>query len=374
MITFEEGRYARQELITWWDQSKLRESRVLVVGAGALGNEIAKNLGLLGVGHLTIVDMDRIERSNLARCAMFRDSDEGRSKAETLAEAVQALNPDVSATAVPVSVTTLGLGFIASFDVVVAGLDNREARLWVNRACRKVGMPWVDGAIEGLRGIARVFLPQGACYECTLGEVDLKIMSARKSCALLSRRDMESGKTPTNSTTASIIAAVEVQEVVKVLVGRPDLLALRNQAFVYTGDTMDTYVTGYSEDEWCLSHDTYAELVDAREIRSLSELLARPEWSAGAVAVELESELVLGRRCLGCDWHESTVTPLALLGEGDGECPKCTTQLTIDVARSFEPIDPLLVRDIAELKLIPDDVVTVRSSTDRRHYLIGSPS
>jgi molybdopterin/thiamine biosynthesis adenylyltransferase len=136
MITLEESRYARQELITWWDQARLRESRVLVVGAGALGNEIVKNLSLLGVGHITVVDMDRIERSNLARCAMFVDADEGHFKAEALAEAARRLNPEVTAAAVPVSVMTLGLGTVASFDIVIAGLDNREARLWINRACR----------------------------------------------------------------------------------------------------------------------------------------------------------------------------------------------------------------------------------------------
>jgi molybdopterin/thiamine biosynthesis adenylyltransferase len=372
MITLEESRYARQELITWWDQTKLRESRVLVVGAGALGNEIVKNLGLLGVGHITVVDMDRIERSNLARCAMFVDADEGRLKAEALAGAVQDLNPEVTAAAMPVSVMTLGLGTVASFDIVIAGLDNREARLWVNRACRKLGMAWVDGAIEGLRGLARVFLPQGACYECTLGEVDLKIMAARKSCALLSNEQLVGGKTPTNSTTASIIAAVEVQEAVKLLVGRPDLLALRNQAFVYTGDTMDTYVTGYTEDEWCLSHDVYAPLVEVSDVHRLADLLDRPEWTAGADSVELEAELVVSRRCLGCSWQDLTMGPLGLLGRGDGECPECQTELTISAARTFEPTDPVLQRPLAELRLFSNDVVTIRNSRQRHHYMLGS--
>ncbi len=80
-VSESEDRYHRQSLITWWDQERLAASRMLVVGAGALGNEIVKNLALLGVGSIVIVDLDEIEPSNLARCVMFRTEDEGRAKA-----------------------------------------------------------------------------------------------------------------------------------------------------------------------------------------------------------------------------------------------------------------------------------------------------
>lgn len=95
MIDLQESRYDRQERISWWDQARLASAHVLVVGAGALGNEIVKNLALVGVGSIDVVDMDAIERSNLARCALFRDSDEGRFKAEVLAEAALAVNPTI---------------------------------------------------------------------------------------------------------------------------------------------------------------------------------------------------------------------------------------------------------------------------------------
>jgi len=364
-----ESRYARQELITWWDQTRLRSAKVLVVGAGALGNEIVKNLGLLGVGNIDIVDMDEIERSNLSRCALFRDEDEGRLKSDALAEAVMKLNPDVIAHSLPVSVMTLGLGNLVKYDVVIAGLDNREARLWINRACRKLSKIWVDGAIEGLQGLARVFLPEGACYECTLGEVDFKLISARKSCSLLSVAEMETGKTPTNSTTASIIAGIEVQEAVKIIVGRADLLGLRNQAFIYTGDTLDSYVTGYQENEWCMSHEQYQglEVIDAPA--RIADLFDRPEWSNDVEAVEFENELILGRRCLACGWQNLETIPLALLQRGDGQCPECNEVLTLDAQRTFSPDEPLLKQPLTELHLIDNDVVTVRGANQRAHYV-----
>ena len=79
-LAAEEDRFARFRLISWWDQQRLERARVLVVGAGALGNEIIKNLALLGIGHLFVADRDRIEMSNLSRSVLFRRADCGRTK------------------------------------------------------------------------------------------------------------------------------------------------------------------------------------------------------------------------------------------------------------------------------------------------------
>ena len=75
---FTEDKYARLRLINWWDQGRLSKAVVLVVGAGAIGNELIKNLALLGIGKILIVDMDRIEHTNLTRSVLFRAGDVGR--------------------------------------------------------------------------------------------------------------------------------------------------------------------------------------------------------------------------------------------------------------------------------------------------------
>ena len=92
-----EDRYARQRLISWWEQDRLAAARVLVIGAGALGNEILKLLALSGVGHIMIYDMDRIEVSNLSRTVLFKESDAGAFKAEVAAQRVVELNPQAVA-------------------------------------------------------------------------------------------------------------------------------------------------------------------------------------------------------------------------------------------------------------------------------------
>lgn len=167
----EEDRYSRLRLIPWWDQSKLKNAKVMVVGAGALGNEVIKNLALVGVGNILIIDMDIIENSNLSRSVLFRAEDCGRLKAEVAAERAMEINPDINVTWMNADIVNdVGLGVFACMDVVIGGLDNREARLAINQSCWKVNVPWVDGAIEVLHGVARVFVPpDGACYECTMG-------------------------------------------------------------------------------------------------------------------------------------------------------------------------------------------------------------
>ncbi len=212
-VDLAEDRYDRQRLITWWDQARLRDARVLVVGAGAIGNEVLKNLALLGVGNIHVIDLDTIESSNLARCVLFREEDEGRPKAEVAAFAARALNPDVRVTAHVGNVVLFPLGHLRDFDLAIGGLDNREARRWVNQAARKVGIPWIDGAIEGLAGVVRTFVTDGPCYECTLGEADYALLAQRKSCTLLSAEEIASGRTPTTATTASIVAGIQVEVV-----------------------------------------------------------------------------------------------------------------------------------------------------------------
>src|SRR5690606_17529574 len=88
-------RYARHALIEWFDQEFVRSLRPIVVGAGALGNEVIKNLALLGVGEIHVFDLDVIEASNLTRSVLFREDDIGRRKAECAAERARELDPSV---------------------------------------------------------------------------------------------------------------------------------------------------------------------------------------------------------------------------------------------------------------------------------------
>ena len=133
--TGDEDRYSRFRLIPWWDQERIRSAHVLVVGAGALGNEILKNMALLGFRHVVVVDLDRIEVSNLSRAILFRASDIGQSKADTVARAYRELLAEASIQPLTANVMQdCGLGLFAWADVILGGLDNREARV-VDQPC-----------------------------------------------------------------------------------------------------------------------------------------------------------------------------------------------------------------------------------------------
>src|SRR5689334_3486263 len=306
--TASEERFSRFRLIGWWDQQKIRSARVLVIGAGALGNEILKNLALLGFTTIVVVDLDRIDATNLSRSVLYRAEDIGRFKADAAADAVTKIFFDATVHPITANVVHgLGLGLFGWADLVLAGLDNREARLWINRACWKMNRPWIDGAIEGINGVARVFLPGvPPCYECTLGEVDWEILNKRMSCNLLLLENDTEGKVATTPTISSIIAGLQVQEAVKLLHGLP---VLAGKGFIFEGLNHTSYRVEYTENEACMSHYTFGEVVAlpcASRTMTLAQLLerARKDLDTSRVIFEFSRDIIHKLVCPGCGREE----------------------------------------------------------------------
>jgi len=137
--------------LSWFRKDRVSESRVMVVGCGALGNEVLKNLTLFGFKHIVVVDFDRVEPSNLTRSVLFTadDARQQRKKTEAVAERIKAMNADVEIETVYGDIAyDVGLGLVRSMDVVIGCVDNRWARYCINRLCMRAGRPWVDGGIE----------------------------------------------------------------------------------------------------------------------------------------------------------------------------------------------------------------------------------
>jgi len=368
----ESGRFSRFELISWWDQDRLRNARVLVVGAGALGNEIVKNCSLLGIGNLLVVDMDRIELSNLSRSVLFRESDRGRSKAEVACESARAIYPDIRARPfVGNIVHDLGLGAYFWADVVIGGLDNREARVAINSGAMFAGKPWIDGAIEALDGVARVFLPgDGPCYECTMSELDWKLLQARRSCALLTRDEMLEGKVPTTPTTASIIAGFQTQEAVKILHG---MEPIGGQGFVFSGLGGEAYLVRYTRKPDCGAHDT-AERVEPLGhgvgAVTVGDLLERARRDLGGEAViGLSRDVVAALICPKCDRRETLFRSLGRVTEAEALCPDCGDPRAPETILTVAPDSGLSDRTFSEIGLPEFDVVVARRGEASVAYL-----
>lgn len=380
-VTLDESRYDRQERVSWWDQERLTAATVLVVGAGALGNEVVKNLALIGVGTICVLDIDTIEASNLARCVFFRHGDEGRAKAPTLAERARELNPDVTIEGIVADVRTFGTGLFLRADVVVGALDNREARLYCNRLAARAGRSWVDGAIEALSGVARVFTPPESCYECTLSETDWEVLAHRQSCRLLSRDQMEGGKVPTTATTSSIVAGIEAQEVVKLLHGLGPGVQPLTGAIVFDGANNDAYPLTYAPREDCLAHNRFdpISVVDLPpgEIEALTAAgLARMAWpeadSADPLVVELADDHVIAWRCTTCETTAPEHRPAALIAWGEAACATCGEPRLPEFVTSIDLPGPHADRTLVELGIRTDEILSVRRGVEERFWWLAA--
>ena len=239
----------------------------MVVGCGALGNEVLKDLVLTGARHLVIVDFDCVEADNLSRSVLFsrEDATSGRRKVNAAADRLIQMNPDLDIQPIFGDIAyDVGLGLIRRMDVVIGCVDNRWARYCINRLCMRVGIPWVDGGINGLEGTARVFKPGENCYACNLGPEGLKDMAFRMPCAGVIRRDIAAGKSPTTPIAAAIIAAVEVQEAVKLIERKEDATSLCGKMFYYEGEYLTTRLVDFKAyDDDCPLHERWEPIVSS---------------------------------------------------------------------------------------------------------------
>jgi len=376
LIIHDDDRYSRFRLIAWWDQEKLRSAKVLVVGAGALGNEVLKNLALLGIGTVYVVDFDKIEDSNLTRSVLFRARDRGREKAEVAAEAVHDLNPDTCVKPMPGNIITdVGLGLFRDVDVVIGCLDNREARLWVNRQCWKVGTPWIDGGIQEINGVAKVFVPpHGACYECAMTENDYRLINIRYSCPMLRQEDILAGKVPTAPTIASIIGGLQTQEALKLIHGMD---VAEGAALVYNGVSNQFYSTNYQHREDCLSHDTYSEPIElslctADNVASDLFDAAREHLSSDSqLVLSLDRDLVISLDCASCNISRRVMKPQQSVGMSQAKCSECGETCKPIIEHKIPANSKLASEKLSSLGIPPYDIVRVSSENEEAVFLLG---
>ncbi|MDD6895360.1 MAG: ThiF family adenylyltransferase [Prevotellaceae bacterium] len=237
------------------DYDKLRHATVMVIGCGALGNEVLKNLVLMGIGRLTIVDFDYVEQGNLTRSILFRKSDVGKRKVDAAASGMKDINPDVEVNAVFGDVAyDVGLGLFREADVVVGCVDSRWARYCIQRLALRAGKTWIDGGIIELEGTARVFEPGHNCYACSLGTVGIDELRRRMPCSGVIRRKEQAGHAPTTPIIASIIGAVQAQEAVKVAAG----MKAAQRMLYYEGEHLTARIIDHRAwDDDCPLHETW---------------------------------------------------------------------------------------------------------------------
>ncbi|MCK4951511.1 MAG: molybdopterin-synthase adenylyltransferase MoeB [Gammaproteobacteria bacterium] len=235
-------RYSRQIMLPQVGiegQQKLLDSRVLIIGLGGLGSPIAMYLASAGVGHLTLVDDDSVELSNLQRQILHTQHDIGKSKVDSAQDTLLALNPDISITTFSTRLDDNALSQqVQQADIILDATDNFATRFKINAACVQNRTPLVSGAAIRTEGQVAVFRPElddSPCYRCLYkdeGELD-------ETCT-------ENGVL---APLVGIIGSVQAMEAIKILIGLGESLC--GKLLILDGMTMEWRTIKLNKDPDC---------------------------------------------------------------------------------------------------------------------------
>jgi adenylyltransferase/sulfurtransferase len=336
-----------------------------VVGAGAIGNEVIKNLALLGVGNLLILDMDRIETTNLSRTVLFKTTDVGASKAQVAAHAAQQLNPSIQVTLLEGDLRfVLGLGRLHQCSLALGCLDNQGARSFLNRMCIAAQVPYLDAAMWAMGGEVRAFLsPEQACFDCTLSPAERTQLWLRYSCSGGLQPVAEDTLEPTTITTTAIIGGLLCQEAVRLLCGER---LESGSALVYNGLSGKLSRTTFRRDPQCPHHtpldwasmrpiSTPVSLLTAQELL----VLAQPDLD-GPPTLDLGRDLLLAFVCPTCGQREERGQLARLVAEAEAICPTCGAERRSELLSSITLDAPQAAWTLAQLGVPAGEVLSVR--------------
>jgi molybdopterin/thiamine biosynthesis adenylyltransferase len=230
-------RYERQILYTDFGekgQERLKQSHVVVAGLGGLGCSASLYLACSGVGHITMIDCDHVELSNLNRQILHYEEDIGEEKPVSAARKLAKLNSSIELTPVFKKITERNAReLVKGANLVIDGMDNFETRFILNRACVAEGIPFIHGGVHGLFGELTTIIPgRTPCLACIFPEVP----QGKKAL-------------PVFGVTPALIATLQVTEAIKLLAGFGSLLT--GKMLYFNGDMMDFTFRNLAKNQTC---------------------------------------------------------------------------------------------------------------------------
>ena len=356
-------RYARHSLIDWFDQEAVRRERLIVVGAGAVGNEVIKNLALLGVGEIHVFDRDAIEVHNLTRSVLFRESDVGQPKAICAATRARELDPSARVTPyVGDFWATLRLSDVRAATGVFSCVDNFEARIRLNRLCALAGTPLINVGIDSRFAVVEQLpfnrVSRCPCYECGLPPAAYAAISRRYSCGGLRRVAAAERRIPTTIITSSAAGSLAVSVHLRSLADGLDTSSWRYFQDTFSGHTTRTEIRASNECPGC------SDLLDERIVVAASRRIGAASFDvqpARRVGPIFLSEPALTHvRCRQCGVDDSKVVLFHRADRYDetlAVCPHCNGRAReIGVRERFSCEE--LLRDYAGYDLPGKFIVT----------------
>jgi molybdopterin/thiamine biosynthesis adenylyltransferase len=339
-------RFARARLIEGWDADRLASSSAVVAGVGALGNELAKNLALAGVGRLVLCDPDTVAVTNLSRTVLFGPDDIGRPKPLAAAAALARLTPDaVIDTRCQDLTSGVGLGELSDAGVVVGCLDTVHARMALLGRSALSGAPLVDGGTGWWGGEVRLRLGvDEPCYACALSAHQRGASDLPWSCA-----DPPAGPTAASIVATSLVAAWMTLAALRILLGTPPEFRLVRI------DGLDGRAgpVGVRRDPDCPHHRNLpqAEPVGVNHRQTVGELLALLPPGSEPVAW---TGFPLPPRCVVCGDYEGE--PLEAVDVA--RCPRCSALVRTRFTERLRDADPR--QRLCDLGIAPEEILTIR--------------
>ena len=220
MNSNKETRYDRQFLLKEWNQDKISNAKIFIVGMGAIGIPSAVNFALMGVGTLIICDYDTIEISNLSRQLLFWEEDVGKLKSEVAAKKLKLLNPSINIISYNSKIEDLEPQIFDDVDLMIDGLDNFEARIYLNSIAVDKKKPLIHAGTFGWHGNVQVIIPfQTACMQCQplIPESRLKKACTPRGKMRKEEEPEEEKHFPSINTISNVISSIQSQEGIKIL-------------------------------------------------------------------------------------------------------------------------------------------------------------
>jgi molybdopterin/thiamine biosynthesis adenylyltransferase len=299
--------YSRLET-TAFSRDQMVAVRAVVVGAGALGNEVLKNLALLGVGGLLIVDRDHVEPSNLTRSIFFcipdieRHFESRTAKAELAAQRIKETNPDVGVGFFVGEIGDFGLGRLRRANLIFGCLDNEVARMELSWACNRLNLRLVDaglGLINSSSGMVSLFNgSDGPCYACRKGserrsQLLQELYGREDPCWLKERRGEQQGYIATTPLMASLVGALQVETGLRSLQKKSEAtVGIAYRIAIHPAPELQTLQ--FERSPSCPLHDPDSILSEIQEF----EGAVSSEWTPARLFAELDVDACY----LSLDW------------------------------------------------------------------------
>jgi len=353
---------------------KIKSTSILVVGVGAGGNELLKNLILMGFGHFTIVDFDFIEDSNLSRTTLFRKSDIGKSKAITAAERLL----DYSLHESPVIkgihgniMQDIGPGIFINHDIIVCCVDTLQARAYINDWSVRLKKPFFEMGFEKMNVDISFFDPSEDNAPCLRELIGQKGFSEkRNSCSGLKIKDEKLSHIPTIQVASAMAGVLIAIEIIKFLQGKS---TLKNKILQYYGmdHRMNTY--GIDRSKQCLIHQEpqleYLKIKADNQLITLDFLNLINEKYHDYFLLTLPERFVIRSFCEGCGKEMIFNKRFSTIFDEERWCRNCRSKKEYYFPGNFEIISEvhvkmkdtiILQRKLYELGILPMDLLLLK--------------